>query len=275
MKLGGNAAAALGLNCKIGSSAASGEKYSTRAALDYKQRLANRVKADKAANPMDAFVDVAPEVFAKAEVERPVVAPVVAAKPVFAKPSPTPALSVGKKPLGKKLGAVKSVAVDFDQLENQAKEEEPVTAFVDALPPQPNEFESIADRPVQAQPQVPRVQPEPVKAKAPTMTKDQEAAMGRLGMGMKKLSLQQKQSAQQKPAADAPKSISSEKMFKQTSEEERAVIQEKLRNARGQSSISSNDFFAKPGEEDSDAHDSDGRRSASTNLIYIPATNAL
>lgn len=268
MKLGGNSAAGVGLGCRVGSSSASEAKYTSRAAIDYKNKLVSRIKADKASSPTDPFNEAsvvedlsekAPEPFKASPVlpQKPTTETVVGAS----KP-----LNLGgssKKPtLGKKLGAVKAVAVDFNEIEAQvfapSAAEETTTSFevekfVDAEPIQ------AAPVPVKQQPQQQQRQQQPVEKK---LSKEQEAAMGRLGMGMKKLSLQQKQ-AEQKAAAtatasaakvpvttnnpnNAHKSISSDQIFKKNDEEKDAIVREKLRSVQGQSSISSSDFFGSP-----------------------------
>lgn len=280
MKLGGNAAAGLGLGCKIGASSASTGKYTTRLATEYKNRLQSRSKADKVASPADPFVvnAAAPneepkgDVFADA-LDASAPQPAAGAKPaaplsskpaaaLFSKPAAAAPGASLKKPLGKKLGAVRAAAVDFDQIETQAAEEQPAEeqpaedtfAFVDAAPERKPSFGSDSPNPGPSLGAPMATAPAAAPKKAPAMTKDQEAAMGRLGMGMKKLSLQAKKAAEAPPAET--KSVSSEHFFKRENEEEKQQAQERLRDVRSKTAISSSDFFNKPADPfDSNGHD--------------------
>lgn len=289
MKLGGNAAAGMALNCKVGASTATVSKYSSRAASDYKAKLMNRAKADKAASPLDPFAaapvvaslvkegnDADDDVFEEAQEDpRP--------KPVVFNPSPMAAGPVGpmafKKPAGKlsKLGAVKSIDVDFDQIESKAWEGQ-VSEKGASVPPASAPISAPVVTPVVAPVPKYAAAPSPVQPKQPAIPKEQEAAIGRLGMGMKKLTLQQQQANAAKSAEPATKSVSSEKFFKQPNEEENFATQEKLKSVRGQTAISSSDFFNDKKDPD-DADDEDGdepyRRSGSASGAFSPKDYAM
>ena len=270
MKAGGNAAAGLALNCKVGYTAATLAKYQSRAALDYKSRLQARTKADKAAHPTNPFAVFTPhedEVSSgpvltqasSAQVKN-VAAPVA---PSFNAP-PMRKAAIGK---ATKLGAVKVVDVDFDQMDSHVWDDQPSFIPEDVTPVEstPPQIEKIQSQPIPSSSPM-QASSAPVK-KPPTMSKAQEAAVGRLGMGMKKLSLAQ---AQQAAPNEAPKSVSSEKFFKQSNPEEEVAVQEKLRDVRGQTSISSSDFFTNPDDDDADVEDEEYRSSSGIYSLYDP-----
>jgi len=295
MKLGGNAAAGLGLNCKVGACPATLSKYQSRAALDYKARLQAKIRADKIGNAADPFSVVvalaaAEEVFVDASASPAAEKPsekqtqnssTFSSAPSFnAPPARKSALGAVKT---SKLGAVKSVALDFDQIEN-VWDDQPQSSFAsDPFEQQPSfavkPAPAIASSPLPSTATITTQPTKPNAAKKPApMSKEQEAAVGRLGMGMKKLTLQQAKLSESAQAAEAPKSVSSEKFFKQPNAEEDAAVQEKLRNIRGHNSISSSDFFKSAGPEDpedtdgNDNDDSDAYRSSSgtsSNIICM------
>lgn len=275
MKAGGNSAAGLALNCKVGSSAATLAKYQSRAALDYKAKLQARSKADKAAHPTDPFVAFTPSQ------DEEIVIPAISFQQAAA-PTKTPQTSSApsfnappqrKAGLGKatKLGAVKAIDVDFDQMDSHVWDDQSSAQTTSTVEPAAIAIAApvpVENKAVETKPEPAPIQAAPAPAKkAPTMSKAQEAAVGRLGMGMKKLSLAQ---AQQNAPAEAPKSVSSEQFFKQSNPEEEVAVQEKLRNIRGQSSISSSDFFANPDEQSDDREDEEYRSSSGTLKSTIP-----
>lgn len=286
MKLGGNAAAGMALNCKVGASTATVSKYSSRAASDYKAKLMNRAKADKAASPLDPFAaaavvaslvkegnDADEDVFVEAQEDpKP--------KPVVFNPSPMPGAPMAfKKPAGKlsKLGAVKSIDVDFDQIESKAWEDQVIEKEAPRVTQAPISAPVVA--PVVVAP-VPKyaAAPTPIQPKQPAIPKEQEAAIGRLGMGMKKLTLQQQQANAAKSVEPATKSVSSEKFFKQPNEEENFATQEKLKSVRGQTAISSSDFFndkKDPDDADDEYADEPYRRSGSSSGAFSPKDYAM
>lgn len=292
MKLGGNAAAGLGLGVRVGSSAASAAKYTTKLAFEYKSSLANKVAVDQRLSPRDplAVVDLssaeslalaeeataneveaddvkpkslsAPTPTKAAQTLEPEAKP-TALKPVVLDSSPTPPLSAflggaPKKPLGKpsKLGAV-ATGADFSKIEIQAKEEKELEENLKTKAKEEEEI-VVKKTPIASETRRPSVSGKQQKPAPVPLTKEQEAAMGRLGMGMKKMNLQAGASdstlSAPPPSLDPTKSISSDHYFKQETDEERLATQEKLRQTRGQTSISSSDFFAHPEDHEDVDH---------------------
>jgi hypothetical protein len=296
MKQGGNAAASVGLGVKVGSSSSSSQKYTTRAAMEYKSKLANLVKMDQAQSPEDAFVKQDPN-YNPNDAAPHVNPPQVHDKDTWfdfqnasksseskGNESPSPAVSntqpiiadqkstintTTKKSLGKlsKLGAVKAVDLDFDKIQMNAKsdvvnteEGDPFSVVKDSSSFEPVNVEkaiTVEEKKLKPAKAVPRES----KPKS-TMTKDQEAAVSRLGMGMKKLNIKQNQPTASSSSTTRPpsiasdvdsnsKSISSDQYFKQDNPDERNAIQEKLRQTNGKTSISSSDFF-KDQQDDED-----------------------
>lgn len=324
MKLGGNAAAGLALGVKVGTSGGISSKYTSRAAVDYKNALANKVKIDQQLSPDDAFatVEITNEAFKSLEQQSEAIAEerkvveaklislslssekafegldevdkfedaeeaaksIPVAKPIFLDSSSSTQKPPPMKPAGKvsKLGAVRSTGIDFNKIELQLKEEkeqqEEIALVQQQQQKKKEEEEKMAQKKAITEPNRPssanHLQKGPQAP--PPLTKDQEAAMGRLGMGMKKMNLQQLQQQPQPQQISssnlasqpvlppqATKSISSEQYFKQDgkSEEEKKMMEEQLLKVRGQKSISSSDFFGNNKEEsESEIRSSGGRR---------------
>lgn len=189
---------------------------------------------------------------------------------VFAAPVPhlssTP-LQPFRKPVakGSKFGAVKASNVNFDQLEARAREEQ---SFNESLG-QPEPPTGAGAKPEVAKPlrlESPVGHEEPSKPQAP-LSKEQEVAIERLGMGMRKMSAGHVKSLSngsakqpvkttsyvdegdaQKRFAGA-KSVSSDQYFQREDTAEHAYTkQERMRNIQGMNSVSSTQFFGQEEE---------------------------
>ena len=195
--------------------------------------------------------------------------------------SPSGAAFAGKKPQGKisKLGAVKKGG-NFDQLSAQAKlQQEDKERVKTECFRSPESQQPIFGEPVKKNSHstgtfITETFTAPAQAK-PSMSKEQQAAMERLGMGMKKMNLTQQQQQQQQQhnktfakeancvasqtkysaqvlsesskktnAGDGVKSMSSDQFFQRSGgQEEQEINQERLRNVQGKTSVSSSQFF--------------------------------
>lgn len=265
MKLGGNAAAATALGVRVGMVPASAAKYDSRAAKEYKKRLAELVQSDTRRHPEDPFIEtteVEGDTFADAKSVESLVdlgrdegvtqklypeddrSTMLRAQSPVAMPTVTSGHQGSKKPPGKmgKLGAIKS-NVSFDQLEAKTKEEQkkselssppsiPVKADHDAVRPTRTSTTETFKKPQQ-----------------PQISKDQQAAMERLGMGVRKLNMSSPGVTQNSASSEVVKSMSSDQYFKTESQEEKMVNQERLKNIQGATSVSSNQFFNQEEEE--------------------------
>jgi hypothetical protein len=259
-------------------SPASAAKYDSRAARDYKKRLSEKVQTDVRRNPENPFAENS-QLAAEDEADKFVDARSVDSLSdltestngrrtlmaeedgALRRQSPVSSPSVTGMPLRKpaiktgKLGAVKT-NVSFDQLEAKAREEQKVKEAMG-----PKEGMVLKDEPAKtvAAPTVP-VAEKKAPSQAPQVSKEQQAAMERLGMGMRKMNLSQAPSAKEAtytPSSSSNtqkkvtglKSMSSDQYFKGDNHEENYANQERLRNIQGATSVSSGQFFNPDDEE--------------------------
>jgi len=191
----------------------------------------------------------------------------------------------GKKPLGKisKLGAVKKGG-NFDQLSTQVKLQQEEKERAKAEPcrssgPQQPTLDELAKKELQSS-RKPSTEPTVSAHTTPSMSKEQQAAMERLGMGMRKMNLTRQQQQQQHRASSVKKvnyimpqtkysanvlcesdkrtgagsgvkSMSSDQFFQRGGgQEEQDINQERLRNVQGKTSVSSSQFFSNGADEE-------------------------
>lgn len=174
-----------------------------------------------------------------------------------------------------KLGAVKA-SVNFDQLEAQAKEEAKQKSCQSSSHQEPSNQQKApaADIPRSEASNVvsgamKKYNPQQSSASNPSLSPEQSSGMERLGMGMKKMTMAQANSASSKESfKTAPpsqgtiknagsssrgdlgvKSISSEQYFKSSNVDEDGTNKERMRNIQGATSVSSNQFFHQDEEE--------------------------
>jgi len=267
MKLGGNGAAAAALNVPVGRVPASASKYESRAAIDYKRQLSMRVKQDQHLSS-DPFAEApssgnSSELISLEEKESVALPMEKSIWDDHAKPVafvPVPSSQASKKPIvkGGKLGAVKSSAISFDQLEAQSLEEsfpEPETvASQPSFEPTPNISPTDGSVPLKAQ--------APRKAEPPS--REQQMAMDRLGMGVKKLNLAapppaaapstekrfiSKALTEEPKGSKTVKSVSSDQYFGRGQEDTYAQEQ-RMRSIQGATSVSSTQFFGQDESEE-------------------------
>ncbi|PJF19355.1 hypothetical protein PSACC_00878 [Paramicrosporidium saccamoebae] len=271
MKLGGNSAAGAALGARVGMTPASAAKYDSRAARDYKKRLSEKVQTDVRRNPENPFAEDS-QLAAEDEADK-----FVDAKSVeslsdltestngkktlvteedggFRHQSPVSSPSITglppRKPVIKtgKLGAVKT-NVSFDQLEAKAREEQKAKEVV-----------APKEEPVKSAAPIAPSAAKKAPPQAPQVSKEQQAAMERLGMGMRKMNLSQAPQAKETTYTPSPsastqkkvtglKSMSSDQYFKGDNHEENYANQERLRNIQGATSVSSGQFFNPDDEE--------------------------
>ena len=285
MKFGGNAAASTALQVPIGGSSATASKYSSKVAVEYKNRLAQKAKLDQKRSPANPFVDPVKEEEGEnlllsdndaAEDEpmadaisddEPVIIPVAPPKSSLGlaqAPISTAAAATSnaKKVAGggklSKFGAVKSSNLNFDQLEARAKEEQALheSLGISFKTPQAEKIESRKPSISSNSNNSSVSKAAAVKAPKPPLTKDQEAALGRLGMGMKRVGPTTANVPDPLTPPAPLKSVSSDRYFRSASADEDDLAQQKerLHQLKGATSVSSSHFFADndhPGDEDS------------------------
>lgn len=291
MKFGGNGHASAGIRVPVGSGidgSGAAEKYSTRLAKEYKERLMRRVQQDQADNPDDPLAEPSqesPELMAaalgsnssvesafKTEALRP------ANQAQHIQSSATVSNSVPVVGKLSKFGAVRvSQPVDFSQIEAEAKLERERHERAVRQGLSSSQSSSISSGAVTNNPlnntRAPPTAASSLKPSSGTANKASvtsptasSAELDRLGMGVRKLGIANVKSipSNSTPAATAvsSKGISSD-AFKQSSQalskERDAYVDDRLRELDSSRGISSNAFFGKQAEslDQDDNDDSD------------------
>lgn len=244
MKLGGNKRASLSLP-KIQGDVKS--KYSSRSAVEYKERLVSMARQDQNKNPDDPFDDTD---VADIEPIKAVDNPNIDSEPIvmnaeFPKRDAATKPSVPSSKPGK-LGAIKASKLPTPM---------PVEPVVSpSVLQQPAEQVSVTEKQpdmIQPTPKAPKkVENTPKEQAAPV----QDEAMSRLGMGMSRVKLSSAKQQAAKKDEEKVKAISSEQFSRDP--DEANINQQRLKRFEGATSVSSSTYF-----QDTDEGSSDGVKS--------------
>lgn len=254
MKLGGNGKASKALNIPTGKGGmATPAKYSSKLAIEYKSRLLERVKNDEKNQPDDPFLISKEEGYHETfqdplNLEETMHDKQASTIPGFQYDNPwSSGASSSSNPLAtnsRRLGAIKATNIDFEELEKQQKQETKETKEIITAPALiPKKIEkSITEKPSS-----------PIPSSPNTLSKEQEATMDRLGMGLKK-KMAIKQAENTTLQSDKVKSVSSDKYFKrdqvEENPEENHLHEERLYNIQGMTGVSSDQYFGKLSPKD-------------------------
>lgn len=224
MKVGGNGSARSQFGTILKHDIQS--KYTSKTAQIYREKLASKVLEDEKNNP-DLLESLAE-------------APISTSSPtrfIPQQPKQQPKLGIGK------LGA-KKTEVDFDLLEQEAKQQAEQRATAEAKAKEEAKVSLLSKSKVE--PQINNYEDESIDD-AQNITKEEQAAMERLGMGFNRIKLQQQRSKpKQNPSLDKfgqSKGISSEQYFgrdNEMNEDDRRRLNAEFGDA---TAISSDAFF--------------------------------